>query len=499
MSYTKLNLKSNFTKRQENTLVTRKKLLGSTTPDGFFHEIEPGIVLDVILDHDHPEVIAKTIDPSEVPSNIDGTRPSIGSIDYSWIGRVKVRMVYSEQGFPVERLNWAIPLDQSIDSYPLINEIVLVMKHLDQYFYTKTLNFKNFASSNADFRIEARYGLTSIPFQYTNGPTDEMGVTSVIGENTPDKTGQLGGYFSFNPNIRLLKHFEGDKILESRFGSSIRFGGYGTSQIKRNGTEIATNPLVDQGIGDDYENGKGNPQILIRNRQRPINNTGTEKSFNGRIVEDINLDGTSIHITSGRTISPWVSNINKAIFQVSNTEEQPAYAPIGCTTYQFPTPTYNPTYNDSKYLIGNQCIINSDRIIIQSKKNETWLFAKSRLGLVSDAEVTIDCQKQLVLTSNTQTVINSPLIFLGEYGQTGEPALLGQTTINWLSALCDFLSTHTHLYHHVHKNAGAEDPSYTQFIKQTLELKALQQTLPLLCSKRVYVTGGGFAPGADGG
>ncbi|MEG7750673.1 hypothetical protein U2087_15620, partial [Listeria monocytogenes] len=52
--------------------------------------------------------------------------------------------------------------------------------------------------------------------------------------------------------------------------------------------------------------GGGNPMILIRNRQRPIKTDNTsinEKNVGGYVLEDINNDGSSIHMTSGLTIS----------------------------------------------------------------------------------------------------------------------------------------------------------------------------------------------------
>jgi hypothetical protein len=38
--------------------------------------------------------------------------------------------------------------------------------------------------------------------------------------------GALGRYFFYNERIRALKRREGDTILESRFGQSIRFAAY---------------------------------------------------------------------------------------------------------------------------------------------------------------------------------------------------------------------------------------------------------------------------------
>ena len=110
----------------------------------------------------------------------------------------------------------------------------------------------------------------------------------------------MGKYFKANNKIRPLKHFEGDTIIQSRFGSSIRFGAY------------ENNPSIDvgtsNGYGDSYSENLGNPMILIRNRQKITKNKETKYQYN--ILEDINEDGSSIQITSGRTISKFVPTLN---------------------------------------------------------------------------------------------------------------------------------------------------------------------------------------------
>ena len=82
-------------------------------------------------------------------------------------------------------------------------------------------------------------------------------------------------------------------------GSSIRFGGY------------ENNPSVDigtsNGYGESYADNLGNPSILIRNRQKKTKRP--EDLFQFNILEDVNEDGSSIHITSGRTVSKFVPTL----------------------------------------------------------------------------------------------------------------------------------------------------------------------------------------------
>jgi hypothetical protein len=61
-------------------------------------------------------------------------------VDYSWIGRVLVRTIFTQNKVEKEQLVWAYPLESNISEYPLINEVVIVVKYLDQVFYTRKLN-----------------------------------------------------------------------------------------------------------------------------------------------------------------------------------------------------------------------------------------------------------------------------------------------------------------------------------------------------------------------
>ena len=96
-------------------------------------------------------------------------------------------------------------------------------------------------------------------------------------------------------------------------------------------------------------------------------------------------------------------------------------------------------------------------------------------------------------------MINSPAIYLGEYNQTNEPVLLGQTSVDWLYDLCKWIESHTHWYKHTHPDAGQANPNITQTSVQNASLIILRDKLNTLLSRRVFVVGGGFAPGKNGG
>lgn len=478
-----------------------------------FYEFEPAIVLDVVLDETHKIFQNKDltkVDFDRLPSDVEGNKPLPSDVDYSWIGRALVRTVFTQNKVEKEQLVWAYPLESNISEYPLINEVVVVVKYLDQVYYTRKLNQYNHIQSNEKFGLEQLLGgFTKNGVQKGNRELNEPN-TEFQGPTSKARhdggygfEGVVGRYFLVNKNIRAVKRFEGDLVLESRFGQSIRFAAYdnkrendtGLKEYKDYYNEI-NNPFTKKPTGG------GNPHIIIRNRQRPVLKEGQvykthkklppavgtklEKNVGGVIEEDINNDGSTIAITSGQTITKWVTSCYKQMWEEKK-EEQSAFSPSGCSKFKYPI------------LDKDQIVINTDRIILSSRLSETFMYSKKRFGIVTDSEFTVDAHDQLILNTNQKTVINSPAIYLGEYNVTDEPVLLGQTTVNWLYELCNWLLNHTHWYRHSHVDAGQESPSQTQLPVQQQALISLRDKLHTLMSRRVFVTGGGLAAGKDGG
>jgi len=484
---------------QDDVLASKRFVIDQKQDHVRFYEFEPAVVLDVVLDESHPIFSQKVILTDEWPRNIDGSSPTPDQKDYSWIGRIKFRFVYSQKGRDKETLFWALPLENTgVVEYPLMNEVVSVVKYLDEYYYTSKINLKSVVNSNGDFSVERRSGLVEQNInEYTNKPYDGP-VSTMNSLGGSNYQGVLGNYFKFNPNIRTVKRYEGDLTVESRFGSSIRFGSYDDNRSN------------DSGLGEYADKG-GNPYTLIRNRQAKVP-TDNKSSFSakGYVTESINNDGSSIHLTSGKTISDFLTTCQKVLFQNGTKEEQPEYSPDGSTSFKYPK------------LDGDQIVINSDRLIFSSKANETFHYSKKRLAMVTDDEFTIDAHKQVVVTTNEKVVINSPKIFLGAYDDSDEPVLLGRTSTFWLYQLCTWMINQTELlisqaddWHsqHVHVNdtrgdkEGPPDPAWAQKMKaystQLKEMRdqltTLRDSLPSLMSDRVFTVGGGGSPGYDGG
>ena len=498
---------------------------------GYNSILKLAVVTDIILDENHPYFDKKynnrfaselkTVLPDQLPINYKLEEADKNDIDYSYIGRAKVRILNSDKKLEDFKLKWAIPLHTCITQYPLLNETVLVIQIGENLYYTNAFNYYNLSGVNASYLFESGmnlYSNSAIPsiYKVKDLENDAKELNTILHKKSylapPNVTsvyhsGYLGERFILNPFIRTLKRNEGDTVIESRFGQSIRFSAYDNTSIDQDISEGSKKQRKDSSyqmpsvLSDSTDGGFGNPVITIRNRQRNISKDGvqeglhpklnkiqsveenkTEKNYGGQIEEDINNDGSTIELSSGLRKTKWIPTTYKSIF--GTMEEQSLFQ--GETSFEYPD------------LDGDQIVINSDRIILSSRLAETFHYSKKRYSVITDNEYTVDANDQIVLTTNNATTINSPQIFLGQWGETGEPAVLGQTMVNWLYELCNWLLEHTHWYHHIHPDTGDSKPPKTQIPVQILKLQALRDQLHKLLSRRVYITGGGFAPGADG-
>ena len=487
------------------------------------------VVVDIILDSDHPYFGKNTTNKNsqppptiryeQIPTNYDNKIPDQKDVDFSYIGRAKIRILSEERKTAYDKLPWAIPLDNTITQFPLLNEKVLVIKIGETYYYTKPLNRLNFLGMNGDFITESSISDSGKSAVSYFQPKNRKSYVSHPAFLSLNQNGYFGNYFICNPFIRSVRQFEGDTVIESRFGQSIRFSAYDDNRFNDKGA-YASYTLNGNLFKDSVEGGYGNPKLTIRNRQRNIAQkttqqlhpklppippiTDKEKNYGGQIDEDINNDGSTVQLTSGKTSSDWKTTVYKSIFgKTPNgdpTEEQVRFNPKNSTPFVFPT------------LNGDQVVINTDRLVLSSRFAETLHFSKKRYAVTTDSEYTVDANDNVVITTNNTATINAPQIFLGQYGETNEPALLGQTTVDWMYDLCNWLLDHVHWHHHVHphphghEDAGRIDdentlnavPDQTNIPVQQLTLQLLRDNLHKTLSRRVFVTGGGYAPGSDG-
>ncbi len=83
---------------------------------------------------------------------------------------------------------------------------------------------------------------------------------------------------------------------------------------------------------------------------------------------------------------------------------------------------------------GKQVIINSDRLLFNAKEDAILIIGNETVGISTNGTFNVD--------SGSETIINSPEIYLGLGAE--EPVVLGDTLLGLLEELCDALAAETH-------------------------------------------------------
>jgi len=212
-------------------------------------------------------------------------------------------------------------------------------------------------------------------------------------QNSPD-TVILGKTFIENADIRLLRPFEGDRIYQGRKGNGIRFGS--TVKSKSNINEWSS-------IGND-----GDPITIIVNGYITTDTGSLTPN-----IEEINKEMSSIYMTSTQKIPL-----------------QPGALIVNPIISSLPTSDY----------INSQIILNSDRVTINSKKDEVLLFAKTDVEISANNIINLNASNYIHLNIEGKNP-NSKILLGTKANNTvpDEPVLLGGQTHDLLLEMCNTL------------------------------------------------------------
>jgi hypothetical protein len=182
-----------------------------------------------------------------------------------------------------------------ITGYPVPNELVHV------------ISAPSFAHNDFGNMVEYYFP----PIAVHKSPTSNALPNAVTDKGTYFE----GTYFKENINIRPLRVYEGDIVIEGRFGNSLRFG----STIDNKKT-LFPNYWSNRGK-------IGNPITIIRNGQNP----GTQSPDNAigprmpyvHILEDIQNDDASVALCSNQQITNFMpASIHMGSYGLIKKEEQ---------------------------------------------------------------------------------------------------------------------------------------------------------------------------------
>ena len=232
-------------------------------------------VIDIILDINHPR------------AEEFGGYDAIGTIFWSYVNE-------PNQAEDSKYLNSAKSFFSFIKQYPLKNEIVLLIdapnknytfstsaqtRDATLKYYLPNVNIWNHQHNNAlpdmVYHLEEEEKIN-----YSN--TGNTVIRTAEGDNSVEVP--LGEYFNENLSIQPLLPFEGDTIVEGRFGNSIRLGA--TAKEANDKTAYSTKGET------------GDPITIIRNGAL------VEEKDNGweHTIENINSDHSTIYLTSNQVL-----------------------------------------------------------------------------------------------------------------------------------------------------------------------------------------------------
>ena len=318
--------------------------------------------------------------------------------EWNGVGTVVFNKV---KGGSFRATGFAKPYFPNFCNYPLRNELIYILPlpssdiqentERETYYYITPLNIWSNQHHNAIPNIIENKDIPES--EQRDYLQTQTGASRTISDNPAPLN--LGNYFIEQSNIKPLKKFEGDVLVESRVGSSLRFG----TTVRKNGE-----PLSNWSTGSF----NGQPITILRNGQ----------GLQGQVTflpteEDINNDNSSIYLTNGQQIP----------LKPSSVRDYFSYKKL-------PTP--------AKDYRGDQIILNSGRLFFNSKTDSIFLSSPQSINLNSQKTLNVDTeevsmQAEKILLGSKDA--KEPVL----YGDLTEDVLL--TTITLLEEIIKGCST----------------------------------------------------------
>ena len=345
-----------------------------------------GWVHDIILDENHEYAKSKKYNNKIIGSIIFRTSDNLST--------------------PEKDLSPAHPFDKNFKNLPIINEEVEIYEPSPGVFYYRRIGLDENPTDTAKSDAIARIFKPKPDDKQNTADYKNVETTGITrsNEGNSEQKDNFGKYYKPQIGIHKLKLYEGDSLIESRFGQSIRFSGFNNSEKKFS------------------------PTLIIRNSEAADNK---KKAPNVSIEEDVNKDGSIILLGSDQYqlgfIPGTVDDKGTSDFKTK---------PDSFVDY--------PTK-----LIGDQILINSGRIILSAKTGEMIFYSKKNYGFISDGNMSIDNKLGIdisvgddinIITNDrdVQMVTGNGSIILGS--KDLEPIVKGQQLVDVLSELIDAIS-----------------------------------------------------------
>ena len=289
-------------------------------------------------------------------------------------------------------LKLVLPFYPNITYLPVLDELVLLFE------------LPSFDSGAVAGKTQTYY-LSTINL-YNNNHHNSQGIYNIT--DVDNNIIKLGDYITEIPTIQNLIPFEGDFILNSRWGSGIRFS-----------STFKFNPERPNDFWS-YGGKIGDPITMLVNGYNTINKEAIGKE--DLYLENINNDASSIYLTSTQTLT----NFNPKI----TITKKPG---------DFGTLIAPDVYSNK-----SQLILSSNRITLNSSKDDIVLYGNTNIELGAGKTIHLNGQEQIYL--------NSPKVYLGQINNQSlnnninnnpQPVPLGTNTQLFLSKLLTILNKFT--------------------------------------------------------
>jgi hypothetical protein len=291
-----------------------------------------------------------------------------------------------------------LPLFPNIKNYPLINEVVLVLALANKEYQNNYNSLTFYYLSPINLWNSPQVNPIPSPNTNTRPTTQNKGYLEIEATNTPNKPSvgsntefKVGNYFVEKSNINPLYAYEGDFIIDGRFGNSIRFGN--------------TVPIRVDSLPNNWSKvgNIGDPITII------TNGLHNQSPSYDSITENINSDKSSAYFTSTQQIPIEVASTNDYL------------------SYDNLTPPTLP----NQYT-GEQVILNSGRLLFNSSKDHILLSSAKSINLNAIESINFDTTGPIVM-EGSEVYLGSSAAF--------ESAVLGDTLIDLLQGITSNLAT----------------------------------------------------------
>jgi len=354
-----------------------------------------GYVYDVVLDETNERIADTTLSQEAV----------------KYVGAIFFRMG-KDSNKSEKDLSIAYP-KLNVNSLPIKNEVVLITRSASgTYFYERSGNTVSPNLNSLEDTLSSIFDTKESPdgnsADYSK--VQQTGIERSSSDSSKDLDG-YGEYFESNIGIHKLKLYEGDTLIESRFGQTIRLSGYNNAE------------------------NVFSPTLILRNGENP-STVNIDDVTDIVVEEDVNRDGSIIVLGSDQYKLP---------FQPGTVDDN------GSSDFETLPDSFKEYPSE---LLGNQILLNSGRLIFSAKDAEMIFYSKKNYGFISDGGLSIDNALGIDVNVNDNTNITTNdfninlntgngNINLGD--QSLEPIVKGDTLVDLLSQLIDAITQQVYL------------------------------------------------------